>query len=708
MPRVSVIVLTANRRALLAACLEALAAGTRRPDEVVVVNNRSTDDTADFLASAQFPFELRPVEGPEGSFSECRNAGLDASSGDLIAFLDDDCLADGPWLERLLAALEHNSWDAVGGLVLPAEPLETPDWYGPELAWTLGLSTPVYLGPLGGRLELPTTSNLAFRRTLLPEFRFRTLSDDKTSLTWNYEYSREDSEFWRGLRRAGRPVGLERRAIVWHQVPQERVDRARIFERARQDGRGAWNRDHCREDIRPAARDVVFSPLGALEDYISRPVSWGRASTNRAVWAARQRALLEAAIDDRDHGVAPTLRSRAYLAETVRAAASAAKTLGRLAIAPAGRSIRRTEDLPEPSMQPDRLLVVCHPFLGDSVLALPAIRQLADAYAESMIDVVVGDGAAPLLAANVPENVEVLTVPPDARGRTLDAQWRLRRWLAQEPVDAVLIMYTHNLPPAPLFLLGQAPVVGWREDNGFEGRLWGDLLDVAVPKTFRQSEVAALLGLLGPLGVETQLERPHVLPTQAAVDRCARILERAQTEPGRYVVLHVEGTDAPRDWPLERFATVARHLHERGYRVFFEGSPAGRRRTEFLRAENPWIESLHGVLNTDELAAVLAGARLYVGIDSGPAHVAQAVGVPAVLLFGRSDPRRWGPLPPLPGETPPPAEVVAAAPGDWIEEEARGLPPNAPMLLLEPERVLGAVERILAASEKPSVHPETN
>ncbi|HND32173.1 MAG TPA: glycosyltransferase family 9 protein, partial [Myxococcota bacterium] len=56
----------------------------------------------------------------------------------------------------------------------------------------------------------------------------------------------------------------------------------------------------------------------------------------------------------------------------------------------------------------------------------------------------------------------------------------------------------------------------------------------------------------------------------------------------------------------------------------------------------PGCFSLHNDLNSDELAAILGGAALFVGCDSGPAHVAQAVGTRTVLLFGGTEPHRWG------------------------------------------------------------------
>jgi glycosyltransferase involved in cell wall biosynthesis len=119
---ISIVILTANRRPLLERVLVALAHGTLRPDEVVVVNNQSADDTVAFLARAEYPFTLRVIEGPGRSFADSRNAGVEATRGEWVVFLDDDCEADRYCLERLAGAMRLGC-DAAGGSAIPAEEL---------------------------------------------------------------------------------------------------------------------------------------------------------------------------------------------------------------------------------------------------------------------------------------------------------------------------------------------------------------------------------------------------------------------------------------------------------------------------------------------------------------------------------------------------------------------------------------------------------
>ncbi len=99
---------------------------------------------------------------------------------------------------------------------------------------------------------------------------------------------------------------------------------------------------------------------------------------------------------------------------------------------------------------------------------------------------------------------------------------------------------------------------------------------------------------------------------------------------GGYAAIHPFSGSARKNWPLKNFEAIARLL-ELELRVEWAAGPE-----ETL----PQARRFDGL---DELAAWLAGARLYIGNDSGISHLAAAVGTPAVVLFGPTDPRVWAP-----------------------------------------------------------------
>jgi GT2 family glycosyltransferase len=121
-PSVSVVICTRDRPSALARCLDALAASELAPDEVLVVDNAPASDAARPLVTARardwttvaYLREDRP------GLSVARNTGVRASSGEVVAFTDDDAVVHPAWLSRLLAGFVRPQVMAVTGLVLPA------------------------------------------------------------------------------------------------------------------------------------------------------------------------------------------------------------------------------------------------------------------------------------------------------------------------------------------------------------------------------------------------------------------------------------------------------------------------------------------------------------------------------------------------------------------------------------------------------------
>jgi len=151
-------------------------------------------------------------------------------------------------------------------------------------------------------------------------------------------------------------------------------------------------------------------------------------------------------------------------------------------------------------------------------------------------------------------------------------------------------------------------------------------------------EVARYLGVSEP-------QAEHLLPTDAAADAWAQQLVQ---ELGEAPLLINIGASKPENrWPTENFGQLAqRCIDELDLHVCFTGGPDDR--PEAARAvevaQRPArLTNLVGETSLRELAALQSRARLFVGCDTGPMHLAAASGVPVVALFGPADPRRTGP-----------------------------------------------------------------
>jgi glycosyltransferase involved in cell wall biosynthesis len=221
----SLIICTYNRAQSLGETLDSLKGldldGLR--GEIILVDNNSSDGTRDtiesFLPAA--PMTARYVFEPRQGLSHARNTGVDVAKGDVVVFSDDDVLFDRRWLHEILAAFADQDVAAVGGKILPKWPGPPPDWLGPELHGFLAL---LDHGDAPVEMKEPALwgANLAFRRDVFRTMRFHAALGrigDKL-------YNGEDSDLLLKLIAQGERVVYWPRAIVHHNIPEQRLTKA--------------------------------------------------------------------------------------------------------------------------------------------------------------------------------------------------------------------------------------------------------------------------------------------------------------------------------------------------------------------------------------------------------------------------------------------------------------------------------------------------
>ena len=158
---ISAIICTHNRDQYLGAAIDSLLAQTLNQIEVIVVDNASTDTTAEVVQQRLSDPRLRYVYEATLGLSTARNTGARAAKGDILAYLDDDAVASPQWLASLLEIYQQNHKVAIAGgkvtLLWPPGVNRPPTWLSDDLASGLGAYD------LGDRLQYIKNPNLTPR-----------------------------------------------------------------------------------------------------------------------------------------------------------------------------------------------------------------------------------------------------------------------------------------------------------------------------------------------------------------------------------------------------------------------------------------------------------------------------------------------------------------------------------------------------------------
>lgn len=346
----------------------------------------------------------------------------------------------------------------------------------------------------------------------------------------------------------------------------------------------------------------------------------------------------------------------------------------------------------------ERVLVVRLRSIGDTVLATPSLHALKRFLPHARIDILLEDWVAPVLDGFADVD-RVITI----KGRSTQARARVVRELRAARYDVAFNLHGGTTATFLTRASGARQRVGYAEYR--YGRLHNHQAPPAHEIWNREDthSVENQLALLGWTGVPvTDLPATHLAVTNVAAAsvaaklRAARVNEDYEaytaSDNGKpFALLHPAAAFASKQWAVESFARVAETLHARGMECV---AIAAAHETEIINAliENSGapITSLAN-LSLPEVTALAARARLFVGNDSGIAHIAAAVNAPSVIIFGSSSVARWHPWTRAAYEVVREAMPCAPCPGYTCGQF------DAPECIrrVSVERVTAAIERVL-------------
>ncbi|RMG07989.1 MAG: lipopolysaccharide heptosyltransferase family protein [Planctomycetota bacterium] len=296
------------------------------------------------------------------------------------------------------------------------------------------------------------------------------------------------------------------------------------------------------------------------------------------------------------------------------------------------------------------LLIVRLSALGDAIHVLPALRALRETHPSAKIGWAIEDRAASLLRGQ-PDLDRVHVVPRKQWTAWLrGGSWRrflagargLMSELRRERYE-VALDFQSNLRSSLVALLSGAPRrIGQPRPYAKEGSgLWFTERPDPVPT--EAHKIVRNLALLEPLGV-----RPASPPRgRLALPEAPSL--RAALAAGRRprAVLHagVSAFGALKAWREERFARLGAALAGDGCEVLFAwGGARERAQAERLAAAAPGARVAPATASLLELAVLLGESDLFVGVDSGPLHLAAMLGTPVLGLYGPKHPGTYGPF----------------------------------------------------------------
>ena len=280
-------------------------------------------------------------------------------------------------------------------------------------------------------------------------------------------------------------------------------------------------------------------------------------------------------------------------------------------------------------------------WVGDSVLAIPAIKAIRSRFPQAAVTVLARPWVAGLFSAA--PFVDQVWVEPKPSG--VRDWWRLTREIQKRRFD-IALLFPNSFESAAAVFLGGVPV---RVGYSTQGRRWLLTKPIEIPKG-KYHQVEYYLRLVSAIADGPAQESTEIHATPQEREHARKLLASSGINRGRSFLVVNPGAayGSAKRWAPERFAQAAEALAvQYDLDVAIIGSETERSIAEEVRAGMhvpPAV--LNGKTSLETLLGVIAESTLVITNDSGPMHIAAALGVPTVAVFGPTDDivtGPWGP-----------------------------------------------------------------
>ncbi|MFH1797975.1 MAG: lipopolysaccharide heptosyltransferase II, partial [Candidatus Omnitrophota bacterium] len=283
--------------------------------------------------------------------------------------------------------------------------------------------------------------------------------------------------------------------------------------------------------------------------------------------------------------------------------------------------------------------------VGEVLLASSVIDCVKTAYPQADITFVTSEYARDIIDGR-DDVSEVLTVDTFEKKAWFLKAIRLARILHEKHFDLAIVLNPHKILHLASFLAGIPLRAGYN-------RKWGFLLNAAIPDerdSGEKHEIEYNMDLLRKLNIETFARPPRLVLNKTAEKYVEELFARKGVDTKKVLItIHPGSSNTAKMWPKENYAEVTKRLKKE---VECSIAIIGTAREKAL-ADKIVMDSggaalnFSGLFDLKQLAACLEKASVFIGNDTGPMHMAAALKVPVIALFGRKiqgvSPTRWRP-----------------------------------------------------------------
>tara|TARA_B100001248_G_scaffold261923_1_gene255021 strand:- start:48775 stop:49782 length:1008 start_codon:yes stop_codon:yes gene_type:complete len=286
-----------------------------------------------------------------------------------------------------------------------------------------------------------------------------------------------------------------------------------------------------------------------------------------------------------------------------------------------------------------KILAIKFKYLGDVVIATPALKAIHNHFPHCELHVLVPQEAAPLLTHL--DWIHKVWHFPRVRGKAqLKASWPIIKALREEGFDRCVDFVGNDRGALISRLTGAKERLGPLVPKGFFGRklCYTQTIEEA---DLNRHEAIRDLHILSAWGVPFPQSPQIELKADPALEK------EAQEKLGNHSIIgHLATSQPKKEWPLSYWADLYARCETNKKSIVFTSGPSPREQSllDDLQSINPNIPVLRDIPSLDLFMAIAAKAQCFISPDTGPLHIAAGLGTPTISLFGPTATARWAPL----------------------------------------------------------------